>query len=66
MAMHEAALLIRHSLESLGRAVDYQVTQLFKDAINIVLGYQILDDVSQIRDCKFIIYQLEQLSDQEG
>ncbi len=66
MAFHETALLLQYSLQSLGFPVDYQINEMRNDATNIVLGYQILNDASQIPECDFIIYQLEQLSDREG
>lgn len=66
MAFHETALLLQHALQGLGFEVDYQSNRLRNDATNIVLGYQILGDASQIPECEFIIYQLEQLSDREG
>jgi len=66
MAFHEIGLLLYHSLTSLGYPCRYQINQFDTDAVNILLGYQILNDASSIPPCEFIIYQLEQLSDHEG
>jgi hypothetical protein len=66
MALYEVGLLLQYSLQSLGYSCQYQKNNLEPDAINVLLAYHLLEDVTQIPDCEFIIYQLEQLSDQEG
>ncbi len=66
MALHEIALLLNYSFQSLGLPCSYQVNKLDAAATNIILGYQILGQASEIPDCDFIIYQFEQLSDREG
>jgi hypothetical protein len=66
MALHEIALLLHYSFESLGVPCNYQVNKLEAYATNIILGYQILSQAAEIPDCDFIIYQFEQLSDREG
>lgn len=66
MALHEIALLLQYSFESLGVASRYQANNLDASATNVILGYQTLNHASEIPECDFIIYQFEQLSDREG
>jgi hypothetical protein len=62
----ETALLLRHSLLSLGLDCDLTVNELARNRVNIVLGVNLLDSAAQLGDAPIVMYQLEQLSDTEG
>jgi hypothetical protein len=63
LAVREPALLVYHSLVSLGLPARFAVNKLEPSAINILLGYHFLYDPAPLRGHECIIYQLEQLSD---
>jgi hypothetical protein len=63
LAVREPALLVYHSLVSLGLPVRFAVNKLEPAAVNILLGYHFLYDPAPLRGHRCIIYQLEQLSD---
>jgi hypothetical protein len=62
----EAALLLRHSLLSLGYDCDLALNEFARNRVNIVLGTNLLNPAATFGDCRVILYQLEQLSDTEG
>jgi hypothetical protein len=63
LAVREPALLIYHSLVSLGIPARFSVNKLEHSAVNILLGYHFLYDPAPLRGHECVIYQLEQLSD---
>ena len=65
-AFLEVGELLVESLTSLGRTARLQRNFVDPDAINIVLGYQLLPEPRDLERCRHVIYQLEQLSDREG
>ncbi|MCI0473622.1 MAG: hypothetical protein L0Y76_08585 [Ignavibacteria bacterium] len=61
----ELAVLLKHSLQASGLVADVSINTLSTESMNILLGSNILK--SPIPDSyRYIIYQLEQLSDNEG
>ncbi len=62
----EVALLLEHTFLSIGVSCDIALNDLADDRINIILGANLLDPDSFSPTARFIIYQLEQLSDTEG
>ncbi len=62
------AKLLNASLLSLRKRSKIYVNRFFKDKINIIVGYNLLPPsmIDVLDDYTCIIYQLEQLSDQEG
>jgi hypothetical protein len=64
MAFHDVSRLLCCSFQSLGIPCTYQVNVFEPAAVNVVLGYQLLEDPAILwgQDC--IIYQLESLPDQ--
>jgi GT2 family glycosyltransferase len=66
LAFLEVGELLVESLRTLGVSAKLQVNRFESNAINIVLGYQLLTDPSILRNYRHIIYQLEQLSTEEG
>jgi 2-polyprenyl-3-methyl-5-hydroxy-6-metoxy-1,4-benzoquinol methylase len=65
-AFWEIALLLEHSLASLELPCTFAVNRFNPEAVNIVLGYQLLPDAEPITRHACIIYQLEQLTLGEG
>ena len=59
---YDVARLLAMSLNSLGHRVAVNVNVFAESAINIVLGYQLLDRVSHLQNIRWIPYQLEQFS----
>ncbi len=62
----ELADLLAHSLRSLGQIAQVQRNFADPHAMNIVLGYNLLPNPAELQKVPHVIYQLEQLSDQEG
>jgi GT2 family glycosyltransferase len=62
----ELADLLAHSLRSMGHIAQIQRNYAERDSLNIVLGYNLLPNPAELRKVPHVIYQLEQLSDQEG
>lgn len=62
-ALTDVAELLLYSLESLGRRARIQVNHFEKSAVNIVLGFHLLQDPEPVLTHRTIVYQLEQLSD---
>ncbi len=62
----ELADLLAHSLRSLGHIAQIQSNLADPAAMNIVLGYNLLPNPAELQKVPHVIYQLEQLSDQEG
>jgi hypothetical protein len=62
----ETAILLRHSLESLGYDCDLAISAFSRNRINIILGVNLLPPETRFDDHRVILYQLEQLSDHEG
>lgn len=63
----EVALLLKHTLFSLGKECDIKINDISNDRINIILGANLLSaDTFFDSSGQYIIYQLEQLSDDEG
>lgn len=62
----EVALLLEHSFLSLGISCDIALNDLAEDRINIILGANLLNPDTFSPAARFVIYQLEQLSDSEG
>jgi hypothetical protein len=57
----EVARLLSASLTDLGHPCNVSVNTLYPNAINILLGYQMAEEIKRIQGYPFIIYQLEQL-----
>jgi hypothetical protein len=66
LALWEIGKLLLHSFRSLGFECRFQFNAFEADAINVLLGYQVLSDLALMKACDCVIYQLEQLSDREG
>jgi hypothetical protein len=66
LALWEIGKLFLHSFRSLGIECRFQINTFEAEAINVVLGYQVLSDPAVVRSDNCTIYQLEQLSDREG
>ncbi|QDU61543.1 N-acetylglucosaminyl-diphospho-decaprenol L-rhamnosyltransferase [Planctomycetes bacterium Pan216] len=66
MAFLDIAKLLYHSFESLGNPCKVSVNHLEENAVNILLGYHLLADPESLLGRRCVIYQLEQLSDNEG
>jgi len=64
----EVCQLLCCSLESIGLPCRFQTNRIEPDAINIVVGYHLLDPpaAARLAAARLILYQLEQLSDREG
>jgi SAM-dependent methyltransferase len=65
-AVWEVGRLLNHSFQSLGAASTLQVNGLNPNSLNVLLGYQWLDDAAVTAQYPIIVYQLEQLSHREG
>lgn len=68
LALLEACQLLSCSLASLGHSSTLQVNQVQPGAVNIVVGYQLLEPaaMAELAPHHPVVYQLEQLSDREG
>jgi hypothetical protein len=62
----EVAFLLKSSLVSLGRTCDVAFNDFSPLATNIVLGYHLLQHGDHLKAFRYIPYQLEQLSAQDG
>ncbi len=62
----EVGMLLEHTFLSLGISCDIALNDLAGDRINIIIGANLLDPDSFSPAARFIVYQLEQLSDTEG
>jgi len=64
----EVCQLLGYSLETLGRPCSFEINHIEAGAVNIVLGYHLLDPltVGRVGEHRLIFYQLEQLSDQQS
>jgi hypothetical protein len=62
----ETALLLRHSLLSMGFECDLALNELARNRVNIILGVNLLSPETQFGDIPVVLYQLEQLSETEG
>jgi hypothetical protein len=58
--------LLYFSFESLGYSVTFQKNALEADAINVVVGYHLVEDAAVFGNHRIILFQLEQLSEAEG
>lgn len=65
MALMDIARLLQHSFASLQLPCALQINALDPSSINIVLGYHLLNDPNSLRPYTCILYQLEQLPDQQ-
>ncbi len=65
-AFTEVAFLLRCSLSDLGHLCDVAVNEPADNAVNIILGYHLLGTTPFPGNCRYIAYQLEQLSDDPG
>ncbi len=65
-AFTELAFLLRCSLSDLGHECDITLNQPAENAVNIVLGYHLMGTTVFPSNCRYIPYQLEQLSDHDG
>ena len=65
-ALLDVGRLLVCSFRSLDLRCELQVNTLDKWAVNVVLGYHLLDDPSALAGHRLVIYQLEQLSDRQG
>ena len=68
LALLEVGELLAGSIASLGLPCRLQTNRLATDAVNIVLGYQLLQprEAGELTGRNVIFYQLEQLSTEEG
>jgi hypothetical protein len=64
MAFHDVGRLLSYTFESLDIPCTYQVNVFDPSAVNIILGYHLLEDPAVLRAQPCIIYQLESLPDQ--
>jgi len=62
----EAALLLKNSLQDLGRECDIAINDFSSDRTNVVLGYHLLAAGDNLRRFRYIPYQLEQLGASES
>jgi hypothetical protein len=65
-ALWDVCRLLHYSLESLGIATTLRVNRFNRGAMNIVLGYHLIPDISRYAGVPIIFYQLEQLSEAGG
>ena len=66
MGLWDIGRLLYHSFHSLGRPSALRVNELDPKAVNVLLGYQFVTDNSLLKGCDAVIYQLEQLSAENG
>jgi hypothetical protein len=66
MALWDIGKLLLFSLESLGHPATLTINHLDRDAINILLGYHLLADPVLPEGYRCIVYQLEQLEENDG
>jgi hypothetical protein len=62
----EVAFLLKNSLCGLGHDCEMGINEFAKDRTNIVVGYHLLRYGDHLLSCRYIPYQLEQLSTAEG
>ena len=62
----EIGRLLVHSFHSLGIECRLQFNVFESRAVNVVLGYHLLENAALIPRCQYIVYQMEQLSEREG
>lgn len=62
----EVALLLKNTFLSMGKNCDVKINELHNDRINIILGANLLNPETFSTPSRYIIYQLEQLSEDEG
>jgi hypothetical protein len=62
----ETAILIKASCDSLGIDCDVKLNEMSKDRINIILGGHLITYADSLKAYRYIPYQLEQLSSNEG
>jgi len=65
-AFLEVALLLKCALSDCGLRCDMAVNEPLNDATNVILGYHLISDPAVLSGTRYIPYQLEQLSMQEG
>ncbi|MBN1911577.1 MAG: methyltransferase domain-containing protein [Pirellulales bacterium] len=65
-AFAEIGRLLECSFQSLGHRCRYQVNRLEPGDTNVLLGYHLIQRPEDLAGHRFVIYQLEQLSDREG
>jgi hypothetical protein len=65
-AFSEVAIALTTSIRELGYECDLKLNEVSSDSINIILGFHLLSPNDIPQGCKYIVYQLEQLSDTEG
>ncbi|HBF34178.1 TPA: hypothetical protein DDW35_06405 [Candidatus Sumerlaeota bacterium] len=65
-AFTEVAELLLLSFETLGVECRILINQFDPDGINILLGYNLMTYGPMLASVKYVVYQLEQLSDREG
>ncbi|WP_218080253.1 CgeB family protein [Anthocerotibacter panamensis] len=66
MALLDVGKLLYYSFLSLEIPCTLQFNTFDSSSINVVLGYHLINDISFSLEYRYIIYQLEQLSDREG
>lgn len=65
LCFREVGLLLVSALKSNGYPCDFTFNQLAQDRINIILGYHLLKWEEELKNYRYIPYQLEQLDSQE-
>lgn len=66
LVFREVLFLLRNSLRDRGYACDIHPNQLATDAVNIIVGYHLLEFSDQLMQTRYIPYQLEQLDAHAG
>jgi hypothetical protein len=65
-AFYEIGLLLQNLFDSLNTKCSFYLNQLYRENINILLGYNLLKYHRDLRKFRYIVYQLEQLSNKVG
>ena len=65
-AFSELAVALTSSIREVGHDCELKVNELSNDSINIILGFHLLNKGDIPQGIRYIIYQLEQLSESEG
>ncbi|HCT86282.1 MAG TPA: hypothetical protein DF296_13910 [Candidatus Margulisbacteria bacterium] len=66
LAFAEVSLLLEQAFQTIGVNCTFEINNLQKDKINILLGYHLIKEPELLGDYKYIPYQLEQLSAKNG
>ena len=62
----ESIILLKSSIEEIGHNCTFKANQFDLNSVNIVIGAHLLNPTAIPKNCKYIVYQFEQLSDSEG